>query len=68
MIPVTSSDVHSIGYDRPNAVLQVQLHSGGTYRYYDVPESLYTELKDAESKGKFLHEYIKYNYRYQKIS
>lgn len=67
LIPVTSSDIRAIGYDKVTAILVVAFHSGGTYQYFNVPENLYSEFMSASSKGQFLHQHIKYNYRYQKI-
>jgi len=65
---VTSTDIHSIGYDAPTNVLRVQFKSGGTYDYFNVPVHLYESFMQASSHGKFLNENIKYNYRYQKIN
>lgn len=68
LIPVSSSDIKAIGYDKTTTILVVAFHSGGTYQYFNVPEHLYLAFIDAGSKGQFLHQHIKYNYRYQKIS
>lgn len=67
LIPVSSSDIRAIGYDKATAVLVVAFHSGGIYQYFDVPDNVYTAFLSAGSKGQFLHQHIKYNYRYQKI-
>ncbi|MBU4299494.1 KTSC domain-containing protein [Patescibacteria group bacterium] len=66
-IPISSSNVRSIGYDLRSAVLEVEFTSGDVYQYFDVPEHLYQQLMNALSKGQFLNDYIKYNYRYQKV-
>ncbi len=66
--PVTSSNIRSIGYDAQLAVLEVEFTTGDVYQYFDVPEYLYHELMNASSLGQFLNEYIKYSYRYQKVS
>lgn len=66
--PVTSSNIHSIGYDSQSAVLEVEFTSGEIYQYFNVPEYLHHNLMGASSIGQFLNEYIKYNYRYQKVS
>ncbi len=65
---VNSTDINSIGYDPQSAILEVEFHSGGIYRYFDVPSYLHEAFMDASSYGKFLNENIKYNYRYQKIN
>lgn len=66
-IPVVSSNIRAIGYEEPSRVLEVEFTSGDVYRYFDVPEYLHRGLMIASSKGNFLNENIKYNYRYQKI-
>lgn len=67
MIPVESSNLNSVGYDPDRAVLVIEFHHGGVYEYYDVPESEYTGLLEAESKGKYFHAHIKDVYDYEKI-
>jgi DNA helicase HerA-like ATPase len=56
---VDSSTVLSIGYEPTTNTLEVEFKSGGLYQYYNVPEPIYEELMASNSKGKFLHEYIK---------
>lgn len=67
LTPVSSSDIRAIGYDQNSATLFVEFHSGDTYQYLNVPKHLHSAFMDAVSKGQFLHQYIKYQYRYQKI-
>ena len=66
MIPVSSSNISSIGYE--GTTLYVRFNSGGLYAYYDVPQSVYSGLMSASSHGKYLSAYIKGRYRYQQIS
>lgn len=66
--PITSSNIRSIGYDSQLAILEVEFTSGDIYQYFDVSEYLYRELMSAASYGQFLNNYIKYSYRYQKVS
>lgn len=66
-VPIISATIRSIGYDARMAILEVEFNSGDVYRYFNVPEHLYRNLISAVSKGQFLNEYIRYNYRYQKI-
>lgn len=65
MIPVSSSNISSIGYE--GTTLYVRFHSGGLYAYYNVPPSVYNGLMSASSHGKYLAAYIKNCYHYQKI-
>ena len=66
-IPVSSSNVFSIGYDPQYSTLEVEFTSAEIYQYFNVPEHLYQGLMAAPSKGQFLNDYIKFSYRYQKI-
>ena len=65
---VTSSNICSIGYDPQSSVLEVEFTSGDVYQYFNVPEHLYRGLMNTSSHGQFLNDYIKYSYRYQKVS
>ena len=65
--PVSSSNIRSIGYDSQSAILEVEFTSGDVYQHFDVPAHLYQGLMNASSKGQFLNDYIKYNYRYRKV-
>lgn len=67
-IPVSSSNIRSIGYDSQSAILEVEFISSAVYQYFDVPEHLYKAFLHASSHGQFLNDNIRYNYRYQKIS
>ena len=62
---VVSSNVKRIGQEKSK--LYVQLKRGATYFYKGVPEKLYKEMLNADSKGKYLNSQIKGKYEYQKI-
>jgi uncharacterized protein len=64
---INSSNIQSIGYDINSAVLEVEFKSGDVYQYFNVPDSLYQRFLHASSYGQFLNDYIRYNYRYQKV-
>ena len=64
MIPVASSNLSSVGYE--NGILYISFHSGATYWYKDVPESVYRNLMNAPSKGKYFAAHIKTAYQYGK--
>ena len=61
-IPVDSSNITSIGYDEETTILEIEFKSGSIYAYYDVPFSLYVQLMNAPSKGKFFNTHIKMQY------
>ena len=65
--PVSSSNIRSIGYEATAATLGVEFTSGDVYQYFNVPESLYQNFLHAASHGQFLSDFIRYNYRYQKV-
>lgn len=66
-IPVNSTNIRSIGYDKQTATLEVEFTSGDIYQYFNVPEYLYQQFLNASSYGQFLNDNIRYNYRYQKV-
>jgi hypothetical protein len=59
---VSSSTVASVGYAADSQTLEVEFIKGGIYQYYNVPEPVYQEFMASDSKGKFMHVYIKPNY------
>ena len=68
-VPVSSTNIRSIGYDPQSAILEVEFTSGDVYQYFDVPEHLYNGLLKAASLGQFLNiNIVQYGYRYQKRS
>ena len=64
---VDSSTVLSIGYEPTSSTLEVEFKSGGVYQYFNVPEPIYQQLMTSDSKGKFLHAYIKPAYPYSRV-
>lgn len=42
--------------------------SGAEYVYFDVPRSVYNELEDSDSPGKYYNAEIKWDYDYEKVS
>jgi hypothetical protein len=68
MIPVDSSLIKAIGYDKEKGELIVQFKKGGEkYRYQDVPENVWEQFKAAESTGKFFLANIKGAFGYTKV-
>lgn len=64
---VDSTNIHSVGYDSESNTLEIEFHSGGVYRYFNVPQSIYDGLMLAPSLGSYFHKYIKNNYKWGKI-
>ncbi len=63
-IPVSSTNVNSIGY--ANGIIEVEFNDGSVYQYYGVNESVFRNFLNAPSKGKFVHYTLK-GYGYQRI-
>ena len=59
-----SSNIARICYVQETQVLTVDFKNGGLYNYYDVPETLFEQMKAATSKGQFLAQNIKGRFRY----
>lgn len=53
-----SSNVSELGYDKETKTLQVRFKNGSIYDYQPVTLLYFLNLKNAESKGKFLNENI----------
>lgn len=67
-IPVTSSNIHTIGYDPDKRHLQVTFKKSGTYTYHDVSPEKYSALMAADSKGQHLSKHIVGKHRAEYIS
>ena len=65
---VDSSSLSSLGYDARRHVLEVEFRNGGVYRYLDVPEDAWSELRAAGSKGRYLNSEIKPRFRMRKVA
>lgn len=59
MIKVISSNIVAIGHYDDD--LYVEFESG-TYVYYNVPKEVFTEMLNAESKGKYMRANIRGQY------
>lgn len=65
-IPVDSSNIAAIGYDKEAQVLEIEFHHGAVYQYFDVPDNVYEELMSSPSKGAYFMNEIKEKYNNQK--
>lgn len=63
---VKSSNIKSIGYFPIRKKLEIEFKNDTIYRYKGVPKSVYKQMMNSESKGKFLNSNIKYQYPYRK--
>lgn len=64
---VSSSNLHSIGYDPSSNILEIAFLSGGVYQYSGVNQDIYFGLMNAASHGKYFHAHIKDIYPFRKV-
>ena len=53
-----SSHVSEIGYDPVEKTLYVRFRSGAEYRYHEVPQTVYDQVRSATSVGKSLYQNV----------
>ncbi|MEB2787273.1 KTSC domain-containing protein [Algoriphagus persicinus] len=61
-IPVASSNIAAVGYDKKAHILEIEFHHGAIYQYADVPEKVYEELMNSPSQGAYFMNEIKDKY------
>ena len=64
---VASSNIASIGYDADVETLEIEFLNGSIYQYFNVPQNMYDQIKQAGSKGRFLNTYIKNAYPFSRV-
>nr|WP_071845447.1 KTSC domain-containing protein [Pragia fontium] len=66
--PVSSSNLHSVGYDHSTQTLEIAFHNSGIYQYSRVPSQIHSGLMSASSKGQYFDAHIKKaGYPYRKV-
>jgi len=66
---VDSSALSRVGYDKREHVLVAEFKdSGAIYAYYDVPESVYNALLDADSIGNYFYYNVRTSYTYERLN
>jgi hypothetical protein len=68
MIPSTSSQIASYGYNAEDETLRVEFRSGGTYVYSGVDSDKFAEMQASDSHGKFLHSRVKQYHQAEKVA
>ena len=61
--PVESRGLAAVGYSKRLRALEVEFRRGGTYRYLDVPWTVYRDLLAADSKAGFYNRKIRGKYK-----
>ncbi|HSV88656.1 MAG TPA: KTSC domain-containing protein, partial [Bacteroidales bacterium] len=64
-IPVASSTIAAVGYDKEAHILEIEFHHGAIYQYVDVPEKVYEELMSSPSQGAYFMNEIKSKFKFQ---
>ena len=67
-IEVESSNLKGVFYKGKTNELFVKFKNDSVYRYEDVPKSVYEELLNAESKGKFFAQNVKTVFHYENVT
>jgi hypothetical protein len=63
-----STVIAGIDYDLKERTLIITYVSGQAYKYIDVPESVYKELKASRVKGRYLRFFVKDQYEFTKLT
>jgi lysyl-tRNA synthetase class 2 len=62
LLKSTSNVIKSFDYDEKTQTLRVEFNNGSIYKYHDVPDSVYQELKIAPSVGQYFNTHIREKY------
>ncbi|MFI9104966.1 KTSC domain-containing protein [Streptomyces fildesensis] len=65
-VPVSSSNIISVGYDSTEGILEVEFPSG-LYQYFSVPSAIYQGLMAASSHGSYFSQAVKGRYAFSKL-
>ena len=67
-ITVESTTLATLAYDAPQRQLELEFRNGAVYRYSDVPEGTYQELRLADSKGQYFNRHIRGRFPTRSVS
>jgi hypothetical protein len=67
MVKLHSERIWAVGYDAYTRILQVSFYEEGVYHYYEVPETVYTEFRFADSADKYLEKNIASRFRHERL-
>jgi hypothetical protein len=66
-VDLQSTLLNAATYQDQGAFLDLEFRSGASYRYIGVPERVYQELLNAESKGRYFNQHIRNRFTQVKI-
>jgi hypothetical protein len=64
---IHSESIRAVGYNPENRILLIEFNNNGLYKYFDVPDSIYTGLMGARSKGAYVNRYVRDHFSHKKI-
>lgn len=68
MPELDSSSLQTVEYDSEREALQVTFrHTGRTYEYLAVPQTVYDDLLAAPSSGTWFNKHVRDNYQFREI-
>lgn len=67
-VTVASSNVATIGYDKPTRKMQVKFKSGATYEYENVPPEVHAKFLNAPSPGAHFAKHVRPSFTGKKVS
>lgn len=68
LVATGSSNIKTYAYSPTRGVLTIEFQSGAKWEYEQLPQKVFDELKQAESKGSFFASRIKGYYHGRKVS
>jgi len=66
-VPVRSSNIISVGYDKDSCILEVKFNGGGLYRYHEVPKNIYEGINAVDSVGRYFFQNVRDKFRTERI-
>lgn len=63
-----SAVIAGYAYDAEQQTLDIRYHSGKVYRYLNVPEKFYKEMRSTMVKGIWFNRHIKGKYRLEEVT
>ena len=64
---LNSTRIKSVEYNNSTEVLTIEFVKGGKYKYYSVPEIIYTGIIKSASPGAYFDNNIKLKYNHKKV-
>ena len=66
--PLESKLLAASAYEAGKHILCLLFRSGEVYRYFEFSEEQYREFLDAESHGRYFLNYIRNDFRYERLA